>query len=82
MAADKAQKPTLQLTNRLSESRSPYVGASLTTESLVMLMVDGVGSRTHEQSGGVADVGRGSHIAGEEAQSAHLPQHRLCRLSL
>jgi hypothetical protein len=64
----------LKLTNRLNESRSPYVSASAvsTPKYATRLTMDPAGSRTHEQPGGMADVGSGGLRAREEVEQADI----------
>lgn len=54
-----ASADDLKLKNRLNESRSPYVSASAISSMSYMarLMMITIGSRTHEQSGRMANVG-------------------------
>ena len=53
-----ASESVLKLTNRLSESRSPYVRPWFSaTGSIADMHCHHVGTWSYEQSGGMADVG-------------------------
>lgn len=71
----------LQLSNRLAESRSPYVGSPRVLIAHMEFILR-PGPRPYEQSRRVADVGPRSSRLGQELQPSSLSQHRICRLPL
>jgi hypothetical protein len=78
------QEP-LRLTNRLSESRSPYVRAHCSLGTTNIIDADRshpTGPRTHEQSRRVAGMDARSFGAGEEAQQAAVREHWICGMPL
>lgn len=86
-ATEIANGGELQLQNRLSESRSPYVSLLGIAQRLLectnlLTVIRLVGTGAHGQSGGMADVDSRDFGPGEEIQSPSLCQHRLRSVSL